>query len=256
MTVLDGESAMRMVRRVLAADFACEERCFDEEGVSISPAREMAGRRRILFREKSLRAVTMGTGTVVTCSDDRLLWAKENLGGLTGNQVFAPATLARMGELVAGDGQQMEDVLASVVTPERFRTAAAPETIEISIVHEDGIDELHETKGFANALNYTPGPACPDMAAAVARHEGRVVGIAGVSADSDEMWQVGIDVITEYRVRGIGKALVGRATELVFALGKLPYYVTGPANVPSQRLALALGYRPTWTEAYAHEPRR
>ena len=34
LTVLDGESAMRIVRKVLAADLACEERCFDEEYIS------------------------------------------------------------------------------------------------------------------------------------------------------------------------------------------------------------------------------
>ncbi len=93
------------------------------------------------------------------------------------------------------------------------------------------------------------------MAATVARHDGEIVGMAAASADSDEMWQVGIDVVAEYRVGGIGKALVGRLTELLFAKGKLPYYATGMANIPSRKLAMALGYYPAWAEVYARERR-
>ena len=256
--MFDQEAATRIVRKVLAADFACAEKYFDEEGVFIFPAREMAGRRRFPFREKSLAAVTRGKGVVVSCNDDRLAWARKNLGGLTRDDVFSVPTLARMNDLVAEDGQRMTDEhLSYLATPESFRAAVPPPEIEISSVQGDGIDELREIKGFPNALTYALDPVYPsDMAATVARHKGQIVGIAGVSADSDEMWQVGIDVVAEYRVRSIGKALVGRLTELVFALGKLPYYTTGPANIPSQRLALTLGYLPTWTEVYAYEPRR
>ncbi len=94
--MLDREATMRLVRKVLAADFACDERCFDEESIHIFAAGEVPGGRRHPFRNKSLAAVTLGKGVVVSCNDDRLAWAKENLGGLTRDDVFSVPELARM----------------------------------------------------------------------------------------------------------------------------------------------------------------
>lgn len=249
------ESAMRVIRKVLATDYACDEACLDEDGVHIFPAREMPGRRRFPLREKSFSAVTLGKGVVVSCSEDRLAWARENLAGLSRERVFSSQTMLRMQELVSRDGQAIEEEMAAVVTPDRFRAAAIPEGIEITVVEQDDIAELLEIKGFGNALDYTPNPDRPAMAATVARHDGEIVGMAGVSADCDEMWQLGIDVVTGYRVKGIGKALVSRLTEWVLARGKLPYYDAATSNIASRRLAVALGYSPAWTEVYARERR-
>ncbi len=42
--ITDQKSALNTVKKVLMADFACEERDFDEEGVIIRQAREISGR--------------------------------------------------------------------------------------------------------------------------------------------------------------------------------------------------------------------
>ena len=49
-----------------------------------------------------------------------------------------------------------------------------------------------------------------------------VIGIAGASADSDELWQIGVDVLPKYQGRCIGKALVSELTAAVLAAGKVP----------------------------------
>ena len=253
--MLNTESALRTVRRVLAADCACGESLFGEEGVFVVEAKEMEGRRRFPFREKSLGAVTMGTGVVVTCSADRLQWARDNLAGLGRADVFSSPAIALMHEMVARDDQVMSGIhLHFVVARGRFRPHSVP-GVDIKIVHEDGIPGLYAIGGFPNALSYEKVNARADVLAAVARQGGRVVGMAGASADSDEMWQIGIDVVPDCRERGIGKALVGRVTAAVFDAGKLPYYGTSPSNLASRSLALSLGYVPAWTEVFAREKR-
>ena len=254
--MLNTESALRTVRRVLAADCACEESLFDKESVFVVEAKEMEGRRRFPFRENSLEVATMGNGVIVSCSADRLSWARENLGHLGRDDVFSAPAIVLMQELVARDGQVMGGPMLAYVCPQnRLRPQAAPGDVDITAVHGDGVLELHDSGRFPNALGQRIDAARPRLAATVARQGGRIVGVAAASADCDEMWQIGIDVVPDCRERGIGRALVSRLTEAVFDAGSLPYYGTAPSNLASRRLALSLGYVPAWTGAYAMEKR-
>ena len=79
------------------------------------------------------------------------------------------------------------------------------------------------------------------------------VGLATASVDCDSMWQIGIDILADYRNRGIGKALVSRLTEAVFKVRRLPYYSTGISNISSRRTAISVGYRPAWVEIFSKE---
>ena len=254
--MLDRESALRTVKKILTADCACEERCFDDEGVFVFEAKEVAGARRFPLPEKSLFIMTMGAGVVVSCSADRVQWAVENLSNLTREEIFSPANIARMGEYVAPDGQVMRSPeLRYICTQDRFQPCNPPGNIEVVTIENGGMEALYETGRFPNALGYRPNPARPRMVATIARYGEQIVGVAAAAADHDEMWQVGIDVLPDHRNRGIGKALVSRLTESLFRRVKLPYYSTSISNIPSRRIAIALGYWPAWVELYASEER-
>ena len=51
-----------------------------------------------------------------------------------------------------------------------------------------------------------------------------LAGLAGCSADGERLWQIGIDVLPEYRNRGVARALVSRLAREAFARGKVPFY--------------------------------
>lgn len=80
---------------------------------------------------------------------------------------------------------------------------------------------------------------------------GRLVGLAACSADGEEMWQIGIDVLPEYRRQGVASALTNRLAREVFRRGKVPFYCAAWSNVKSVRNALRSGFRPAWVEATA-----
>jgi predicted GNAT family acetyltransferase len=91
------------------------------------------------------------------------------------------------------------------------------------------------------------------MIAVAAWHNGQVIGLSGVSADSDHLWQVGVTVLPEYQQMGIGKALVSRVTEATLEQGKVPHYATWVANLASSNTAHSVGYWLAWTDVYVYD---
>ena len=67
------------------------------------------------------------------------------------------------------------------------------------------------------------------------------------------MYQIGIDVLPEYRRQGIAAALTSRLTEEILSLGKVPFYCAAWSNIRSVRNAITCGYRPAWVELTARE---
>jgi len=76
----------------------------------------------------------------------------------------------------------------------------------------------------------------------------RLVGLAACSADCDTMWQIGVDVLPEYRRRGIASALTGRLASEIINRGKVPFYCCAWSNIRSARNALRSGFKPSWVE--------
>ncbi len=78
-----------------------------------------------------------------------------------------------------------------------------------------------------------------------------LVGFAACSADCEDMWQIGVDVLPEYRREGIASALTSRLAQEILERGKVPFYCAAWCNVRSVRNALRSGFRPAWVEMTA-----
>ena len=83
-----------------------------------------------------------------------------------------------------------------------------------------------------------------------------LVGLAGCSADCNTMWQIGIDVLPEYRKQGIAAALTSRLAAEALKRGKVPFYCCAWSNLSSARNAVKSGFRPAWVEHTAVETER
>ena len=77
---------------------------------------------------------------------------------------------------------------------------------------------------------------------------GKLIGLAGCSADADEMWQIGVDVLPEYRKQGVGSALTARLAQEILARGKIPFYCSAWSNIRSVKNAIRSGFLPAWAE--------
>ncbi|OGO32740.1 MAG: hypothetical protein A2Z29_07990 [Chloroflexi bacterium RBG_16_56_11] len=252
--ISDLEPSLEIVRNVLSADFSCEEADLEGEGVFIRLARQSAGARRFPRPAKFLAVVTMGKGVVACCSANRLRWARANLAGLSRDDIFSATTITRLERYVAHDRQSMAGPdLKYICTPASFRPYAANGKIELVLTEGENIPVVYTSRQFPNALGYTPNAQRPRVVTCKASYGGVVAGLAAASADGDVMWQIGVDILPEYRERGIGKTLVSAVTAAILNKGILPYYSTVAPNIASRRTALSLGYFPAWVELYSRD---
>ena len=79
----------------------------------------------------------------------------------------------------------------------------------------------------------------------------RLIGLAGCSADCSSMWQIGVDVLPEYRRHGVAAALVSTLAAAVLDRGKVPFYCCAWSNIGSARTAIKSGFRPAWVQMTA-----
>jgi RimJ/RimL family protein N-acetyltransferase len=239
------------VQTVLAADLACAVEDFDRAGVVVVAAADRPGRRALPFHRSALRMVATGRGVVVSCPPEHVRRVRGLLETLPRDHIIAANTLARLAAVVAADGQELHGPYSNYLCwPARFQPAGPPDGITIQVLQGPQVSHLYQYPGFDHALAYQTGGQRPDVLAAAAYFAGEVIGVAGASADGDVLWQVGADVHAASQGRGIGRAVVSRVTEAIFAAGRVPHYVHAVANLPSARVALSLGYRPAWVEVY------
>ena len=78
--------------------------------------------------------------------------------------------------------------------------------------------------------------------------QGQLVGLAACSADGEDMWQIGIDVLPRARGQGIAPALTSRLAKEILARGKVPFYCSAWSNIRSARNACRSGFLPAWAE--------
>ena len=72
--------------------------------------------------------------------------------------------------------------------------------------------------------------------------------LAGCSADAEEMWQIGVDVLPEYRGKGIASAITSHLAEEIIERNKVPFYCSAWSNIRSVRNAIKSGFTPAWAE--------
>ena len=76
----------------------------------------------------------------------------------------------------------------------------------------------------------------------------KLIGFAACSADAQKMWQIGVDVLPDYRRQGIAASLTSNLAMEILERGKVPFYCCAWSNVRSARNAIKSGFVPSWVE--------
>lgn len=119
---------------------------------------------------------------------------------------------------------------------------------DIKIFTGEELEQFRGDERFCEAFLFEDAPK--DEIGVGAYKNGRLLGMAGATSDSDSMWQIGINVMPEAEGLGIGTMLVAILRNQILERGKLPFYGTSMSHIASQRVALGAGFLPAWAELY------
>ena len=230
---------LQIVQSQLAINMNCAPNDFNSsyDGVVFTVAKDNPGRMPFPRNEQHLEFLSMGKSVVVTASPDIIEIVKPMLEGKHRDEVFSMP-------FVCGNG------LLHLPDMAQIKPTASPDGFTFETVEKIKIPSLYQHEGFRNALQYDANHPRPDVLAITAKKDGQIVGIAGASNDCAKMWQIGIDVLPEYRQLGLAAYLVNQLTLGILELGIIPYYGTASSNIASQRVARRVGYEPVWVHAY------
>ena len=87
-----------------------------------------------------------------------------------------------------------------------------------------------------------------DVLGVGAYDNGQLIGLAACAADCNTMWQIGVDVLPEYRQRGVAAALTSNLAFEILNRDKVPFYCCAWSNIRSAKNAIKSGFRPAWVE--------
>jgi GNAT superfamily N-acetyltransferase len=224
---------LETVRRQLALDLHCDPRDFLRDGVVFCEAKIQEGRRPFDRQTPFLEVTTMGKSTVVSADAELLEKVKPLFAGKSRDEIFEAPFLWGHSIFYIPDVKSI-------------RKLPYPKGLDFGVKEGAEIEALYNIPCFANAIQYDARHPRPDVLVMYAKKGHEIVGMAGASADCETMWQIGIDVIPQYREKGIAACLVGRLAEMIMERGKVPYYGTASSNIPSQATAARSGFIPAW----------
>lgn len=254
MTAATRSNARRAIVDTLAADAACASPALAGEGITVVEYREIPGRRRFTMPRMPFQVVTMGGGVVISCHPTLFDRVRQLVRSVDRIQVFEPRNVAMLSSMLESHQHHLVGPFTSYACSESdLRPVLPPEGIRLELIASDQIATLQPTGRFPNALAPAPNEERPDVLAVGAWTGEDLIGCAGASADSDVLWQIGVDVDARYRGGGIGRALVHALTEAIFNAGKIPYYTVSVSNLSSASVAISLGFWPAWMQMYAVE---
>ena len=242
---------MDIAMEQLAIECNCSPTDFGKKENVITTSVLSNKRRRFIDKPFFFRMTTMGGNAVISADVCLHEWLAGFVRGKAGHGLFEHTNLREIDKQLESFGRQLYQTHHMFLP---LRDAKPQEaTIQVKWVEGDDIHQFYDGKRFPNALCEKYMPERPDMLAVAAMHGLEIMGMAGCSADTQLLWQIGIDVHESYRGKGIGSQLVSLMRDEIIARGKIPYYGTSLSNIQSQRIALNCGFCPVWIDTESIE---
>ena len=246
---MTNEDILKIALQQSAYDMGCSPGDFLREGnvVTVSGKHPLA--RKYLSQPLSCDLVSYGTNIVAQASEALVPLVREYLDSYPPEHCFETPNMHVLDRLLRPYGQKI-CFMAEYFLPDVDAVRALPCEYELRVLHQEDFGELYLPQ-WSNALCEKRKHL--DVLGIGAYDDGKLIGLAGCSADCEGMYQIGVDVLPEYRRKGVASALTSRLALEVLALDKVPFYCAAWCNIKSVRNAIRSGFRPAWVEITAKD---
>ncbi len=227
-----------------AIDCGCSAKdFFRSENVFVS-SRVTAGARVYLKQPLACNLVSYGQNVVACVREDLREGVRKYLSAHSAVRAFETPALHELDRILAPYGVRSHYMAEYFLPdPARLHERACPYPTRLLSPEDFSALYLPE---WGNALCLDRAER--DVLGVGAYDGGKLIALAGCSADCETMWQIGVDVLPGYRRQGIAAALTSRLAMEILQRGKAPFYCAAWSNLKSIRNAVSCGFYPAWVE--------
>ena len=244
---MTNQEILKIAMAQSATDLCAEALDFENSENIIVTSRENDGARRYLRLPFSCQLVSYGNNVVASVSPEFREITENYISKYPVEHLFETPNMHVLNDELMKKGQKI-CFMAEYFLPDVNALRALDCPYELRILTQTDFADLYQPE-WSNALCEKRKHL--DVLGVGAYDGDKLVGLAGCSVDCDTMWQIGIDVLPEYRRQGIALALTSRLAIEILNRGKVPFYCAAWCNVKSVRNAIRSGFRPAWVEMTA-----
>ncbi len=248
---MTNQEILKIAMAQSAVDLSADASDFEKGENVVVTSRESDGARRYLKLPFSCQLVSYGNNVVASVSPEFREITENYINKYPVEHLFETPNLHVLNDELMKKGQKicfMAEYFLPDVNVLCQRTVGDAGPYKLRILTQLDFADLYLPE-WSNAL--CKDRKHLDVLGVGAYDGGKLVGLAGCSADCDTMWQIGIDVLPEYRRQGIAAGLTSRLAIEILNRGKVPFYCAAWCNVKSVRNAIKSGFRPAWVEMTA-----
>ena len=241
---MDKYDVVKTVKKQLAIDMNCSESDFESCEIVVTEAAKNPGRNMFGDCDRMLNGCCFGGSAVFSVNRELISELKTLFAGHDPSWIFEPKTLVALEEKLYLSGHNISDMYQYYVPdPEVEKTE---EMFDIQWIEQDELKQYLDLSVAQDALGFDEG--APDILAVAAKDNGKIVGMAAASLDSPLFWQIGAQVLPEYREQGIATNLVGLLKDETLKRGAIPYFGSFSTHAVSQSVGYAAGFFPCWSK--------
>ena len=223
-----------------AEDFLCDHPVIVKSGVG-------PGARKYYKEPIACNLVSYGNNIVASVRDEYRDIIEEYIKKFEFYHCFETPNLHWLNDKLSEQGQKV-CFMAEYYLPDVEKLHALSCGYELRVLEQSDFGDYYRPE-WSNALCEDRKEL--DILGIGAYDSGKLIGLAGGSADCETMWQIGVDVLPEYRRRGIAAALTSSLAVEILNRGKVPFYCSAWSNIRSVRNAIKSGFCPAWVEMTA-----
>ncbi len=231
--------------KLLSLEYNCSPEAFTDEQNIITESALIDGRRIYGSEKYFFHMVTLGNNAVITADTCLHPFLSEYVKDKAGHWLFEIPNLLPI-------EKELNKYSYSLTQSHHMflpcRRAEARLDTEVKWYYGEEIYPFYGDKRFPNAICDHFYPERPDRIVVIALDGDKIMGMAGCSEDAKGWIQIGIDVMPEYRSKGIGTHLVTLLKNKIEDMGDIPFYGTSVSNYHSWNIALNAGFKPAWVE--------
>lgn len=235
---------MQIAMEQSAIDSNCEAEDFTRSENVIAISKENPNARRYLKLPHICDLISYGTNIVATIDEKYRDIVDAYINKYAVEHCFETPNMHILNDAFQKDGYRV-CFMAEYFLPDMDVLKALTCKYELKVLVAENFADLYIDE-WSNALCEQRKEL--DVLGVGAYDGDRLIGLAACSADCDTMWQIGVDVLPEYRRQGIASAITSRLAIEIVNRGKVPFYCCAWSNIKSARNAIKSGFRPAWAQ--------